>query len=81
MTSTVQRCQEVPPTDVMSAAVQALVDEGVSEFGRLDMVCANADIAGIAENTWTMTEDEWSEMIAVDLTGVWKTVKAAAHPR
>jgi SDR family mycofactocin-dependent oxidoreductase len=60
-----------------SAAVQALVDEGVSEFGRLDVVCANAGIAGFAENTWTMTEDQWDEMIAVNLTGVWKTVKAA----
>jgi SDR family mycofactocin-dependent oxidoreductase len=60
-----------------SAAVQALVDEGVREFGRLDVVCANAGIGGMVENTWTITEEEWEEMIAVDLTGVWKTVKAA----
>jgi SDR family mycofactocin-dependent oxidoreductase len=60
-----------------AAAVQAVVDEGVTEFGRLDVVCANAGIDGIAENTWTMTEDQWDEMIAVNLTGVWKTVKAA----
>ncbi|GAA1224565.1 mycofactocin-coupled SDR family oxidoreductase [Pseudonocardia alaniniphila] len=60
-----------------SAALQALVDEGVREFGRLDVVCANAGIAGFAKNTWTMTEDQWEEMIAVNLTGVWKTVKAA----
>jgi SDR family mycofactocin-dependent oxidoreductase len=60
-----------------SAAVRALVEEGVREFGRLDVVCANAGIAGFAKNTWTMTEDQWDEMIAVNLTGVWKTVKAA----
>ncbi|GAA3054798.1 Rv2750 family mycofactocin-dependent SDR oxidoreductase [Pseudonocardia yunnanensis] len=60
-----------------AAAVRALVEEGVREFGRLDVVCANAGIGGVVENTWTMTEDEWEEMIAVDLTGVWKTVKAA----
>ncbi|WP_433559375.1 mycofactocin-coupled SDR family oxidoreductase [Pseudonocardia xinjiangensis] len=60
-----------------SAAVQALVDGGVREFGRLDVVCANAGIAGIVENTWSITEDEWEELIAVNLTGVWKTVKAA----
>jgi SDR family mycofactocin-dependent oxidoreductase len=60
-----------------SAAVQALVDEGVAQFGHLDVVCANAGIGGIVENTWTMTEDAWEEMIGVDLTGVWKTVKAA----
>ncbi|WP_433555987.1 mycofactocin-coupled SDR family oxidoreductase [Pseudonocardia xinjiangensis] len=60
-----------------SAAVQALVDGGVREFGRLDVVCANAGIGGVAENTWSITDEEWEEMIAVDLTGVWKTVKAA----
>jgi SDR family mycofactocin-dependent oxidoreductase len=60
-----------------SAAVQALVDDGVREFGRLDVVCANAGIGGVAENTWTITEDQWEEMIGIDLTGAWKTVKAA----
>src|SRR5919206_1035308 len=60
------------------AAVQQVVDEGVREFGRLDVVCANAGIAGFAENTWSVTEEQWEEMIAVNLTGVWKTVKAAA---
>jgi SDR family mycofactocin-dependent oxidoreductase len=65
--------------DVRDAgAVQAVVDEGVREFGRLDVVCANAGIAGLADNTWSLTEQEWDEMIAVNLTGVWKTVKAAA---
>jgi NAD(P)-dependent dehydrogenase (short-subunit alcohol dehydrogenase family) len=59
------------------ADVQALVDEGVREFGRLDAMCANDGIAGFVENIWMMTDDQWEEMIAVDLTGVWKTVKAA----
>jgi SDR family mycofactocin-dependent oxidoreductase len=60
-----------------TAAVQAVVDEGVREFGRLDVVCANAGIVTFAENAWSLTDEQWDEMIAVNLTGVWKTVRAA----
>ncbi|MEQ3552492.1 mycofactocin-coupled SDR family oxidoreductase [Pseudonocardia nematodicida] len=60
-----------------TAAVQSVVEAGVAEFGRLDIVCGNAGIAGFADNTWSITDDEWEEMIGVNLTGVWKTVRAA----
>ncbi|QJY46143.1 mycofactocin-coupled SDR family oxidoreductase [Pseudonocardia broussonetiae] len=60
-----------------TAALQALVDEGVSQFGRLDIVCGNAGIAGFTTNTWSLTDEEWEEMIGVNLTGVFKTVRAA----
>lgn len=55
--------------------LQEIVTEGVSEFGRLDIVCANAGIASFAP-AWEITEDVWDEMIAVNLTGVWKTLRA-----
>jgi len=60
-----------------AAAVKALVEEGVAELGRLDVVSANAGIATFSENAWSMEEDVWEETIAVNLTGVWKTLKAA----
>jgi len=60
-----------------AAAVRALVEEGVSELGRLDIVSANAGIATFAPNAWSIEEDAWEEMLAVNLTGVWKTLKAA----
>jgi (+)-trans-carveol dehydrogenase len=59
------------------AAVRALVTEGVSAFGRLDIVCANAAITGFVENTWSITDAQWDEMVGINLTGVWRTVSAA----
>jgi SDR family mycofactocin-dependent oxidoreductase len=60
-----------------AAAVRAVVEEGVSELGRLDIVSATAGIATFVPNAWTMEDDVWEETIAVNLTGVWKTLKAA----
>jgi len=60
-----------------TAAVNALVDEGVAEFGRIDIVCANAGIVSFAENAWSLSDEQWDEMIEVNLTGVFKTVRAA----
>lgn len=57
--------------------MRAVVDRGVEEFGRLDIVCANAAYTCFVENTWSITEAQWEELIGVNLTGVWKTVKAA----
>jgi len=57
--------------------VKAAVDAGVSQFGRLDVVLANAGIStfmGPAEN---MTEEAFVDMIDVNLTGVWRTCAAA----
>jgi SDR family mycofactocin-dependent oxidoreductase len=61
------------------AQVQAVVEEGISEFGHIDIVCANAGIASFAP-TLEMDEQMWQDMIDINLTGVWKTVRAAAAP-
>jgi (+)-trans-carveol dehydrogenase len=58
------------------AALQAAVEAGVSEFGRLDIVCANAGISSPA-STLEMSEDTWQDMIDINLTGVWKSLKAS----
>jgi NAD(P)-dependent dehydrogenase (short-subunit alcohol dehydrogenase family) len=48
---------------------------GIAELGRLDVVVANAGICTFGR-TWELTEEQWEEMIAIDLSGVWRTVKA-----
>jgi (+)-trans-carveol dehydrogenase len=57
-------------------ALKAALDDGVAQLGRLDIVTANAGIVsyGTAEE---LTEQAWRDMIDVNLTGVWHTVKAA----
>ena len=48
--------------------MRAVVADGVAEFGRLDVIAANAGIASFAKNTWSITEDEWDDMIGVNLS-------------
>ncbi|MFI5954052.1 mycofactocin-coupled SDR family oxidoreductase [Cryptosporangium sp. NPDC051539] len=58
------------------AALKAAVDAGVAELGRLDIVLANAGISTPAP-TLDMDESVWDEMIEINLTGQWKTLKAS----
>lgn len=55
--------------------LQGLVDRGVSELGRLDVVIANAGIAS-AGRSWEISEAEWDEVVSINLKGVWNTTKA-----
>ena len=43
----------------------------------LDIVSANAGIFSFG-TLEELTDEEWNDMIAVNLTGVWQTIKAAA---
>jgi SDR family mycofactocin-dependent oxidoreductase len=52
----------------LSSALQA----GLDEFGRLDIVVANAGIAPMQSG-----DDGWRDVIDVNLTGVYNTIKAA----
>ena len=58
-------------------AVQAAVDSGVEQLGRLDVICANAGIGNGGHTLDHTSEADWTDMIDVNLSGVWKTVKAA----
>lgn len=58
------------------AALEAAIGEGVAEFGRLDIVVANAGIFSAAPGG-VLDEQTWQDMIDINLTGVWKTSKAA----
>ncbi len=57
-------------------ALKAAVDSGVEQLGRLDIICANAGIGNGGQTLDKTREDDWQAMIDVNLSGVWKTVKA-----
>ena len=61
------------------SALQGAVDEGLSQFGHIDVICANAGICSFG-GALELAEEVWQEMIDVNLTGVWKTVRAPARP-
>lgn len=53
------------------------VAAGIAEFGKIDVLIANAGIWTRAP-FWEMSEQMWSDMMDVNLTGVWKSAKAVA---
>ena len=55
-------------------AMTALADEAITEFGRIDVVVANAGILNWA-HAWEMTSEQWNDLIDVNLTGVFHTVR------
>lgn len=61
------------------AAVQGFVDEVVRTFGRLDILVNNAGIT--RDNLLLrMTEEQWDEVMAINLKGAFLFSKAAARP-
>ncbi|MDV3128740.1 mycofactocin-coupled SDR family oxidoreductase [Mycobacterium sp. 21AC1] len=55
------------------------LEAGVEQFGRLDIVCANAGIASMAFRELTIEEEleQWTDVLDVNLVGAFHTAKAA----
>ncbi|MFC8519376.1 mycofactocin-coupled SDR family oxidoreductase [Streptomyces sp. NPDC057257] len=58
-------------------ALKAAVGDGVAEFGRLDIVVANAGLGSDGATLDAMEEKTWRDMIDVNLTGVWLSTKVS----
>ncbi|BBY22749.1 mycofactocin-coupled SDR family oxidoreductase [Mycobacterium stomatepiae] len=56
--------------------VRQLVADGVEQFGRLDIVVANAGVLGWGR-VWELSDEQWDTVIGVNLTGTWRTLRAA----
>ncbi|WP_396642865.1 mycofactocin-coupled SDR family oxidoreductase [Microbacterium sp.] len=59
------------------SGLNAALEAGIAELGRLDIVCANAGISTSMAPAQDLSEEIWLDMIDVNLNGVWRTCKAA----
>ena len=57
-------------------ALIAAVNDGVAQLGGLDIVIANAGILSVGAS-FELSEQTWSQVIDINLSGVWRTTKAA----
>jgi SDR family mycofactocin-dependent oxidoreductase len=58
------------------AALQLVVADGIEQFGRLDVLVANAGVLSWGR-MFEMSEEQWDTVIDVNLNGTWRTVRAA----
>ena len=62
--------------DVRDAAgQQRVVGDAVEQFGRLDIVVANAGVLNWGR-LWEISAEQWQDTLDINLTGLWNTIKA-----
>jgi NADP-dependent 3-hydroxy acid dehydrogenase YdfG len=57
------------------AQVENLVAQTAETFGHLDFAVNNAGVIADRQPTHELSKDDWDKEIAVDLTGVWLSMK------
>lgn len=62
----------VTPLDLREAdSVQAMAEQALSHFGRVDILVNNSGIIGPTAPLWEIELREWNETLAVNLTGAY----------
>ncbi|MCU1630910.1 mycofactocin-coupled SDR family oxidoreductase [Pseudonocardia sp.] len=71
-----RRCVALQADVRSTADMNRLADTAMKEFGRIDILLANAGILSLSENTWELDDETWDDMIDINLTGVFKACRA-----
>lgn len=58
-------------------ALDAVVARTLAAFGHIDIVVANAGTIAHGP-AWELSDDQWQNVVDVNLTGAWRTVRACA---
>jgi SDR family mycofactocin-dependent oxidoreductase len=74
-----RRCLPIEADVRDAAAVDAAVKQILADLGRVDIVVANAGIVTTGPLV-DVTDQEWDEMMATNLTGVFNTLRAVLPP-
>ncbi len=59
------------------AALRQVLDAGIAEFGRIDIIVANAGIFPHGSLLHEVDDREWDEIFDINVKGAWLTCKAA----
>ncbi|KAF4468480.1 short-chain dehydrogenase reductase sdr [Fusarium albosuccineum] len=69
LTKAVKELQEQYPK------VKKTLEKVVEKFGRLDIAVNNADVRGPINDTHEVSEEDWLNLININLNGVWRCQK------
>src|SRR5271156_1811403 len=57
------------------AGVRQLGSDGGEQFGRIDILVANAGVLSWGR-IWELSDEQWDAIVGVNLTGTWRTLRA-----
>lgn len=72
-----QKCVSVVADVRDRTAVQAAVDAGLSAFGHIDVVLANAGVITFHERSWEIADETYDLIVETNMRGVWNTLVCA----
>jgi len=58
------------------ADIDAMVEQTLAAYGTLDILINNAGIVGRSLPLWEQTDDDWENVLALDLTAVFRCCRA-----